>query len=304
MAPLIIYVEYTTTVFFICTLITALPSVFQERKIWKVRGVPDLTLWGLFKVYWFNVFWMNLTMLGSIWICFYAILLRQTSRQALSNKVEGAIGKLLLQIFIGPVKVVGREHIPKDPDAKPAPVYIANHASQLDVAVVYQIDRRFKWIAKKSVTFVPGVGQLLRLGDHVFIDRGRGSTKNKASIGNLYAQSNASIQAGIPMFFFPQGTRRMVERLPFKDGAFKVAAESLSDVVPISCQHSLWAWNSAYPFKRKPDNDPAIVLTIHKPIKSKDFARKGSEKDVDLEALKSKCFEVIYSGLPDYRKEN
>ena len=93
------------------------------------------------------------------------------------------------------------------------------------------------------------------------------------------------------MFFFPQGTRRLGERLPFKDGAFKVAKENDSDLVPISIEIPLTAWNSFYPFTKA---NP-VVLTVHKPI---------SSKGKDLEQLKKESFDAIYSVLPDYTKQN
>ena len=91
------------------------------------------------------------------------------------------------------------------------------------------------------------------------------------------------------MFFFPQGTRRLGERLPFKDGAYKIAKENNAQLIPISIDIPLTAWNSTYPFgKANP-----IVLTVHKPIDS---------KDKELEVLKKETFDVIYSVLPDYTK--
>ena len=93
------------------------------------------------------------------------------------------------------------------------------------------------------------------------------------------------------MFFFPQGTRRIGERLPFKDGAFKVAKNNDSVLVPISIQIPLTAWNSLYPLTKA---DP-VLLTVHKPIES-----KGKE----IQALKEETSTVIYSVLPDYSKED
>ena len=69
------------------------------------------------------------------------------------------------------------------------------------MGAVYFIRRRFKWIAKQSVLYIPGVGGTMYLGDHVLINRVKG--KNKSSVSNLFEKSDAAIQAGIPMFLFP-----------------------------------------------------------------------------------------------------
>ena len=70
------------------------------------------------------------------------------------------------------------------------------------------------------------------MGQHVFIKR---KGKNKKSVSNLYDQSKIAIQSGLPMFVFPQGTRRMAVRLPFKDGAYRIALENESRIV-LLCQ--------------------------------------------------------------------
>ena len=137
------------------------------------------------------------------------------------------------------------------------------------------------------------------LSGHVFIDRVKREQPNNASgkhsrtgARNLYFQSNASVQAGVPMFFFPQGTRRLGERLPFKDGAFKIAMENKSKIIPISLEIPLTAWNSWYPFVQTVD---PIKITVHPAIET---------TGKDMETLKKESFETIYSVLPDYTKQS
>jgi 1-acyl-sn-glycerol-3-phosphate acyltransferase len=286
---------------FLCSsFLAGIASVFQERKIWKSRGVPSMNVFGLFKVYALNVTWMIACLLGSVYI---AIRCRSTGNQhtrALGhNWMERTVAKFVIRWYVGPVEIKGAENLPPALPGSPAPIYIANHASQIDVAVVYYLDRPFRWIAKSSVIYLPGVGQIMWLSGHVFIDRvkkTKGTTSNpRTGARNLYIQSNKSVQEGVPMFFFPQGTRRMVERLPFKDGAFKIAVENQSPLVPISIDIPMMAWNSMYPFTSK--QVMPVVLTVHKPIPTKDI------KPDDIEGLKAKCYDTIYSVLPDFNKE-
>jgi len=131
-------------------------------------------------------------------------------------------------------------------------------------------------------------GQIMILSKHVFIDRTTG--KNKQSVSSLYDKSNAAVQSGIPMFFFPQGTRRMAERLPFKDGALNVALHNKSKLVPLSLEIPLDAWNRAYPlWGSKPT---PVVITVHDAIEI--------QGDEDKDALRKQCYDVIYSVLPDH----
>ena len=93
------------------------------------------------------------------------------------------------------------------------------------------------------------------------------------------------------MFFFPQGTRRMAVRLPFKDGAYRVAMENESLLVPISINIPLTCWNSWYPlcllWGGKVDN---VVLTAHEPIRAR--------KDMDKEELKKRTYDAVFSVVP------
>ena len=272
-----------------CSSVVVMPiaSVWQERKLWKSHLVPSLGLFGQLKVFLFNVVWMSVTLVGGL-IVLVGKLFGFDAAYG-SSRVEKLTGTLCSLMFVCPkIEIVGGEHLPEEDGSSPAPVYIANHASQIDLGVVYFLNRRFKWIAKDSVRYLPGVGLLLVLGEHVFIKR---TGKNKKSISNLYEQSNQAIQSGLPMFLFPQGTRRMSQRLPFKDGAFRIALENKSKLVPISIHIPMNIWNSSYPFcllwGGKVEN---VVVTVHEPIQ----AREG----IDKEALKKLSYDAIFSVLP------
>lgn len=291
--PIVLLVECVISV-------AALAAVYQERKIWLDSKLPSLTMLGMMKVFGLNIVWMSVCLLGAIVTLVEAAMTRnwldlQHTRKIANNIVERYCGMLCVSMFVGPVIIQGIENLPSDSPGIPAPVYIANHASQIDVAVVYHLKRSWRWIAKSSTVFLPGVGQIMYLGDHVLIDRVKKKHKNdrsknsSTSASNLYRKSNESILEGVPMFLFPQGTRRRGVRLPFKDGAFNIAKKNDSVVIPLSIDIPLSAWNSSYPFGKA---DP-VVLTVHTPIET---------KGKDVETLKAESSDIIYSVLPDYKK--
>ena len=295
----------------ISTIGAALVAVHQEQKIWKSKGIPVLSLVGQVKVFIFNMCWMIGCLLGAVYILIKHIVTLGTSDISKdSNRiVEDSVAKFCVWAFVGKVKIIGRHLLPPL-DTIPAPVYIANHASQIDLAVVYYLNRRFKWISKLAVLYVPGVGLVMYLSRHVFIDRTKG--KNEKSVSNLFEQSRIAIQEGLPMFFFPQGTRRIVERLPAKDGAFIVAQTSHSILVPISIEIPSDAWNSYYPFnqllcrKGNTATIPTVTITIHPSIPSSTTTSSSTnvnEKE-DRERLKIQCMEQIYSVLPNYNDKD
>jgi 1-acyl-sn-glycerol-3-phosphate acyltransferase len=283
-------------------LILPLASVYQERKIWVAPMVPQLTLWGYLKVYIFNVGWFTLTATGAIVLLpLYLLGFRDFVSQQASVTVERYTGYILMHTFIGPVEVRGEDNLPprNDSNSNPSCVFISNHSSQIDAGAILFTSRRWKWIVKRSILYLPGVGWVMALGRHISIQRSKDRSKSRESVQYMYKAANKTLQDGNSMFVFPQGTRRMTERLPFKDGAFNIAIEAEAPLVPISIQIPLTAWNSLYPFnllwKKKKDMEP-VVLTVHKQIQVK--------KDSDKEKIKEEAFNVIYSVLPDYRKKN
>jgi 1-acyl-sn-glycerol-3-phosphate acyltransferase len=273
-------------VFVLSAVGASVVAVRQEAKIWKAKSLPSLSWIGSIKVFLLNIVWITFCFMGSVLIVVLSILtLGMIDKTALAAAVEKFTAHCIVHWFVGRATVVGTEHMPKE-HCIPAPIYIANHASQIDVAVVYHIERQFLWVAKRSVLYVPGVGSLMWLAGHILVDR-----NNKTGASNFYPKARAALQSGRPMFIFPQGTRRIAERLPPKRGAFAVAMENKSMLVPISVEIPMDAWNSWHPITCLWGKEsPIITITIHKPI-----AVNGTE---DRSQLEDQCMDQIYSVLP------
>ena len=130
-------------------------------------------------------------------------------------------------IAINPIwrlRISGREHLPWRGPA----VIVANHASLVDILVLFGLYRPFKWISKASIFDVPFVGWNMRLNDYVPLVRGE-----RASVVAMHEHCRRHLRAGSPVLFFPEGTRTRDGALqPFKDGAFELALEHGCPVVP------------------------------------------------------------------------
>lgn len=123
-------------------------------------------------------------------------------------------------------RVSGREKLPWDGAA----VLVANHASIIDIVVLYALYRPFKWVAKAELMRTPFIGWNMHLNDYVSVRRG-----DRESIVKMMNDCRRHLAAGSPLMIFPEGTRSSTGEMgAFKDGAFKLAREAGCPVFPIA----------------------------------------------------------------------
>jgi 1-acyl-sn-glycerol-3-phosphate acyltransferase len=110
-------------------------------------------------------------------------------------------------------------------------VVMPNHVSHLDAAILFAlIDLQPKAVVKKELYSFPFVHYCMRYAGFIEIDR-RDAMQSRAAI----ARAVASLKAGSTFIIFPEGTRSRTGELgPFKKGAFVVAIEAGSTIVPLA----------------------------------------------------------------------
>jgi 1-acyl-sn-glycerol-3-phosphate acyltransferase len=132
-------------------------------------------------------------------------------------------------VYVNPLwrlRVTGRDRLPW----QGAAVLVANHASLIDILVLFALFRPFKWVSKQEIFKVPVLGWNMRLNDYVPLVRGSG-----ASVRAMMAHCDRHLEAGSPVMIFPEGTRTSDGSLrSFKDGAFELAARHGVPVFPIA----------------------------------------------------------------------
>jgi len=260
-------------------------SLFQEKKLWD--NIRPLSAPSLVRVYLLNIGWMvGCFICACMSVPLFAIKNAEEVGVIACKVYERFMCQTLCFLFIGPVEVRGKENLPPSDDSVPH-VYISNHSSQIDTMALYFINRTFKWIAKKAVRYLPGVGQIVMVAKHILLNR-----KGKGSIKQMYEDSHKAVTVnGHSLFLFPQGTRTLEKRLPFKNGAFNIAIDAGVPIVPITIDIPTDAWGTGWIPSRFTDKpkDP-IILTIHPIILV--------NRDADKEELKIKCYETVYSCLP------
>ena len=109
-------------------------------------------------------------------------------------------------------------------------VVVANHQSFLDIFVLSNLPHEMKWVAKRSLFNIPWVGWTFYLSGDIPIDRG-----DAASAAEVLRKARRYLDRGMSVMIFPEGTRsRDGKLLPFKGGAFKLAAEAGVPLLPIA----------------------------------------------------------------------
>jgi 1-acyl-sn-glycerol-3-phosphate acyltransferase len=130
-----------------------------------------------------------------------------------------------------------KKNIPALPNPKKAYVIVANHQSMADILVLFNTFLHFKWVAKQSTFSVPLLGWNMRLNGYIPIQRGDSQSREKC-----IDLCKEWLQKGSSVLFFPEGTRsKDGNLLPFKPGAFKLALETGTDILPLVIKGSTHA---------------------------------------------------------------
>jgi 1-acyl-sn-glycerol-3-phosphate acyltransferase len=153
------------------------------------------------------------------------------------------------------VKVEGREKI--DPDK--VYVMVSNHQSGLDIMVLFKLHRHFKWVAKKGLFKIPFIGWNMGLNGYISIERSRGRSKLQ-----MMDKAAESIRDGNSVMLFPEGTRSRDGNLqPYKSGAFRLAKEAATDILPIAIKGTFYAIKKGGFIVHK---NKEMVVTVLDPI--------------------------------------
>src|SRR5437660_7948078 len=134
---------------------------------------------------------------------------------------------LIMRTIFAPVKITGLEKI----DTSKAHVYAVNHASALDIPVLYvYLPFQFRIAFKKELLSYPVVGWQLKRSGQICIDQ----QNPAASIGSIRSALKG-LKAGMPLVIYPEGGRTSDGQIkPFLPGAFFLAIKAQVDIIPVA----------------------------------------------------------------------
>ncbi|UCH14138.1 MAG: 1-acyl-sn-glycerol-3-phosphate acyltransferase [Bacteroidales bacterium] len=170
-------------------------------------------------------------------------------------------------------------------------IIISNHQSMLDILVLFRLFVHFRWVSKTEIFKTPVVGWIMTLNNYIRVKRG-----DKKSIIKMIETSRKVIASGISILIFPEGTRSEDGNLrQFKDGAFNLAVDTKTDILPVLINAVSGALAKKGIFKM---NKLSIKVRILDEIPYSDFEKSGvSEIRNRIHGLMSKQLQKLKNSL-------
>ena len=251
------------------------------RNLWNGNPLPLAMLW-LRRAY---LFYGAIIFVGSFIILFplFWLCIQIRPLRPLSMWVNQIWCWTFFPSILMPVITEGaRKNIPKGPV-----VFVANHASYLDIAMLTWVIRRFvAFVGKASLLKVPLFGYYFR-HLHISVDRRNAQDRNKALELAIVA-----LREGRSVVFFPEG-RISVDLQPlvgtFRDGAFRAAIACQVPIVPISIAYN---WYIMPDWGRDGSRWHWAHFQFHAPLQT-----TGLQEGKDIEHLRESAYQVIEAGL-------
>ena len=109
-------------------------------------------------------------------------------------------------------------------------IVVSNHESFVDILLISHLPWEMKWLSKIEMFKIPVVGWMMRLAGDVPLRRGE-STSAVAAM----AACKDRLDQRVSVMIFPEGTRSPSGELQaFKDGAFRLAVETGTTILPLA----------------------------------------------------------------------
>jgi 1-acyl-sn-glycerol-3-phosphate acyltransferase len=162
-------------------------------------------------------------------------------------------------------------------------IFMSNHTSNLDPPILLPlIPRRTSVMAKKELFSYPILGETMRMGSLVPVDRGN----RDAGIAAVRAAAEV-VRQGINMTIYVEGKRSFDGKLlPFKKGPFYLAMECGVPVVPVT----IVGTHDLMPKARFQISPGTVKVIFHDPIAREEFG--------DRDRLMERVRHVINNALP------
>lgn len=181
-------------------------------------------------------YWWCWFVAGVLFLVFGAptlIVLWIIRRQMWLYPVGNLGARIWLKACGAKVKVTGLENL----NDKRSYVLVSNHRSYLDtVTLFFFAGRKIGLVAKKELLKVPVLGPGMAFVNIIAIDR-----SNPERARQSMEKAREVMKQGYSFGVFAEGTRAMPgELLPLKKGAFHLALQTNSPIIPVAIKNTDW----------------------------------------------------------------
>ncbi len=153
-------------------------------------------------------------------------------------------------------------------------IFVSNHQSHLDIVSYFKaLPQNIRFIAKRSLLYVPFFGLGMWSMGHVLIDR-----SNKKKSFESIEKAAEKIRGGTSVFIFAEGTRTADRSIgPFKKGGLFLAVKSGVPIVPCAINGTFDVLPRGFHFFRP----HRVVISIGKPIETRNYSLGDKDKLMD-----------------------
>ncbi|MDB5284645.1 MAG: phospholipid/glycerol acyltransferase [Bacteroidota bacterium] len=177
-------------------------------------------IWAVWGGFWFI---MVVAVLTPIYAVVLGVFGKKYSMKCVWVNTHYASPFLLMMMGIR-LKISGDENV----DPASTYVYVANHASQVDILVTAaSIPQPIRFLAKSEIKKIPLFGYMTKMLA-IMVDR-----KNKESREKSVHYMIDELKKGNSIFLYPEGTRNRTPQplKEFKDGAFRIAIMAQTPII-------------------------------------------------------------------------
>jgi len=173
--------------------------------------------------------------------------------------------RIVLALVGVKVTIIGNEDLA---NVNPC-IILMNHESSLDIPIVLAATKKpARFMAKQEIIRIPFLGWLLKICNHIPIDR---NNRQKA-IKSIEKVSVKLVKKKISIIVSPEGTRSHTgEIAPFKKGAFRLAQSHNLPIIPVTIMGARFC----IPNKTLKVIPGVVTVHLGKPVHTNQF------KDID-----------------------
>ncbi len=183
---------------------------------------------------------------------------------------------IFLTAICCPLKILHKKNFIKGKNY----IIVCNHNSLIDVPVTTPfMPQANKTIAKKSFARIPVFGWIYSAGS-ILVDR-----KDEKSRRKSYDKMKDVLSLGLDMVIYPEGTRNRTNDplKPFYDGAFRLAADTKKEILPVLVFHT----------KKISPANKFFYLAPHKI--EMHFLPAVNSENIAAKELKQKVFDLMWN---------